>query len=526
MELDYMEYANDAAAQAAYMTDSDTKLLIHFDGADGAQAYTAETGQTVTFVADAQLDTAQKKFGLSSLLLDGTGDSTNVPNSDDWYFAQNPFTIDSWVRFNSIAANSTFFAQHEDSTHESTLYWHTDNVLCFYDYSAGFLIQFTCPFTPSTNTWYHIALVRVNSDNAASGWRLFIDGTSQTLTKTQGAWNATLTNHTGTLSIGIRGTSYPLNGWIDEFRVSKGVARWTSNFTPPTTPYPILQCYSENTIKEQGSYSLKGIAMITTSLNKTLTRTVSPTIDLSDLTQIKLDIRGSRTGSNIKIGIHDSGGTTTEHTANVASANTWQTETWDISGVSNANKDAIDSIIITIVNADAANVFYVDNMYGSVMLKALAEAFSVVDSWVAGIAQLEAFSVVDSWVARIAQLEAFLVVDSLVKNGTEQLAEAFSVVDSWTARLNLSEAFSIVDSLVKNGTEQLAEAFSAIDSFVRNGVEQVAEALSVVDTKVTSTKLTFVEALSIVMYNWRKLGCAALAWIAKDNPVTAWIKKD
>jgi len=123
-----------------------------------------------------------------------------------------------------------------------------------------------------------------------------------------------------------------------------------------------LQSYSESSIKQQGSYSLKGIALGTDSLNDTLTRTVSPTIDLSNKNTIKFDIRASRTGSNIKIGIHDSGGTTTEITPNIISANTWQTVEWDISGVSNANKDAIDQIKITITNADSDNTFYIDNM--------------------------------------------------------------------------------------------------------------------------------------------------------------------
>ena len=100
------------------------------------------------------------------------------------------------------------------------------------------------------------------------------------------------------------------------------------------------------------------------SLNKTLTRTIGSPIDLSDKTQIKFDIRSSRTGSNIKMGIRDSGLTTTETTPNITSANTWQTVTWDISGVSNANKDAIDRIIITPTNADAENTLYLDNMFG------------------------------------------------------------------------------------------------------------------------------------------------------------------
>ncbi len=126
-------------------------------------------------------------------------------------------------------------------------------------------------------------------------------------------------------------------------------------------PSPVLS-YSEATIKTQGTYALKSTAPVTTSLNKTLTSAVSPTVKLSDMIEIKFDIRAVRTGSNIKIGIHDSGGTTTEITPDITSANNYQTVTWDISGVSNANKDVIDQIIVTIVNADAANSFYIDNM--------------------------------------------------------------------------------------------------------------------------------------------------------------------
>ena len=124
-----------------------------------------------------------------------------------------------------------------------------------------------------------------------------------------------------------------------------------------------LQSYSEATIKTQGTYSLKGLALITDSNGKTLTRTVSPVIDLTKIKTLKFDIYSSRTGANIKIGIHDSGGTTTEKTYTVLVANTQESVTWDISAISDANKDAIDSIIITILNADAENTFYIDNFY-------------------------------------------------------------------------------------------------------------------------------------------------------------------
>ncbi|HOX96668.1 MAG TPA: hypothetical protein PLI45_04805 [Candidatus Woesebacteria bacterium] len=129
-------------------------------------------------------------------------------------------------------------------------------------------------------------------------------------------------------------------------------------------PYNTLQSYSESSIKTQGSYSLKGFAQATSSLNQTLTRTIGSPADLSNSNTVTFDIRSTRTGSNIKVGLHDSGGTTTEITPNITSANTFQTATIDLSGVSTADKDAIDQIIITVVNADADNTFYIDNFIG------------------------------------------------------------------------------------------------------------------------------------------------------------------
>jgi hypothetical protein len=125
----------------------------------------------------------------------------------------------------------------------------------------------------------------------------------------------------------------------------------------------IACAYSEPSIISAGSYSLKAVAAQTTSLNKTLTRTISTPINLTGYSYIIGKIRASRTGSNVKIGFHDSGGTTTEITPNIATADTWQTITLDISAVSDANKDAIDQIVITVVNADAENTFYLDNLF-------------------------------------------------------------------------------------------------------------------------------------------------------------------
>lgn len=125
-----------------------------------------------------------------------------------------------------------------------------------------------------------------------------------------------------------------------------------------------LRAYSEDTIKEQGSYSLRVEALKTDSLGDTLTRTVSPTVDLSGINTLKLWCYASRTGTNITVKIHDSGGTTTTINVVIASSNTWTEITADISGVADADKDAIDQIQIKITNADAFNLLYFDNFYG------------------------------------------------------------------------------------------------------------------------------------------------------------------
>ncbi|MFH1328629.1 MAG: hypothetical protein ABIH76_07315 [Candidatus Bathyarchaeota archaeon] len=122
-----------------------------------------------------------------------------------------------------------------------------------------------------------------------------------------------------------------------------------------------LQSYSEATIKTQGSYALKAVAAITDSLNKTLTKTFATNQDLTGVKNLKFDMRSSRTGANIKLGLHDTGGTTTELTPTIATADTFQTFSWDLSGVSDANKDAIDTFTLTQVNADSTTTWYLDN---------------------------------------------------------------------------------------------------------------------------------------------------------------------
>lgn len=411
-----------------------TKLLIHFDGTDAATSYTAESGQALTFTGTAQLDTAQKKFGTASLLLDGNSDYVSIPDSDDWYFGTGNFTIDFWVRFNAFTCNDSNFHLQGTITGGNTLllqYRHSTTKLQFEDYPGSNNISVDWTWAPSTGQWYHVALVRDGTGTYCI--KAYINGTSLgNGNLTAGSWAASLTNYSSGVYIGRYNASY-LDGWIDEYRISKGIARWTADFTVPayaynstalieTTPTissagafetkswdlasvanadknnidqiiltivdaaadntfyldnfyaglpPVLNAYSESTYKQQGSYSLKAIAEITTSANETLTRTIGSPIDLTGIQTLFFDVRASRVGVNFTLSIRDSGGTWTSISPNVFYADTWQTITWDVSSVADADKNAIDRIRLTIDNATAANTIYLDNFYAAAVVSSL-----------------------------------------------------------------------------------------------------------------------------------------------------------
>lgn len=207
----------------------ETVLLLHMEGADASTTFTDESGKTVTANGNAQIDTAQSKFGGSAMLCDGTEDWITAPDSADFYFNGN-FTVDFWIRCNSTVT-TRWCGQWTDGNNGWRLYNVDATDMRFDIYSSGSLIvNITAAHGMSVDTWYHIALVK--------------NGTTYTIYKNGTSIGSTtdadvMANYTGTFGIGYDGNSStsPLNGWIDEFRVSKGIARWTANFTPPSAPY-------------------------------------------------------------------------------------------------------------------------------------------------------------------------------------------------------------------------------------------------------------------------------------------------
>jgi hypothetical protein len=204
-------------------------LLFHFDGTDASAIITDSGGADHVFTAqgNAQLDTAQFKFGTASLLLDGTGDYLQGDGSDDFAFSSNDFTIDFWIRFNTTGAEVMIYDNRPAGVATGayiTIYRSSlDKIILSVD--GADRITGTTSMTGAT--WHHIALTR-----SGTSTRLFLNGTQEGSTYTDS--NVYL-NPPSRPVIGIDGNILisAVNGWIDELRVIKGTALWTSSFAPP-----------------------------------------------------------------------------------------------------------------------------------------------------------------------------------------------------------------------------------------------------------------------------------------------------
>jgi hypothetical protein len=233
------------AISTATCFNSDCSLMIHANGTDGSTTITDSSisNKTVTTNGSAQLDTAQYKFGTASVLFDGNGDYLISADSNDWSFGGNNFTIDFWVNYNLLPTAGNYMSQigqwasggDQDSfitVIHNTAGNYTYEFFYTTDGSTNKFGVFSIS-APSISNWYHIAFVR-------SGTNLycFVDGVQQGSTYNIAV--DSLFDSTQSLTIGADNSAshlYPFNGWMDEFRITKGAAIWTTNFTPPSNEY-------------------------------------------------------------------------------------------------------------------------------------------------------------------------------------------------------------------------------------------------------------------------------------------------
>ena len=183
--------------------------------------------KTLSRFGDSQLDTAQKKFGTSSILLDGTEDNVKVPTDEDFGFGTANFCVEAFIRPGSVTGIQRIFDLRDASATDTapTVYLNGTAL----HFAVGNTSQINGG-TLATGTWYHVAVAR----NAGTT-KLFLDGTE--------IGTYTDANDYGSTTPVVIGSDYQaspteaFNGHVDEVRISKGAARFTAGFTPTTTEY-------------------------------------------------------------------------------------------------------------------------------------------------------------------------------------------------------------------------------------------------------------------------------------------------
>lgn len=211
-------------------------LYMNFEGEQGTTFF--ENLQNPEVIAsrlgDAAINAQGSKWGKSCFYCDGTLDQATFPHSTDWELGGSDYTIDCWIYLNSYASTSSW--RCIVSHHAGTLGWRfligdqgqlhlsaNDGIGNGFHGSAGDV---------PLNTWTHIAAIATNGGTLSIG---YVNGIE--VGRASGHFINTLTN---VLRIGATDSgSFIMHGSIDDLRILKGRADWTTNFTPPTRAHGV-----------------------------------------------------------------------------------------------------------------------------------------------------------------------------------------------------------------------------------------------------------------------------------------------
>ena len=211
---------------------SNTSFLLNFTNAgiyDNAAVGDYET------VGNAQVSTSVVKYGTGSMAFDGTGDWLTAPAQQAFSFGSGDWTVEFWLY--TAQTTEALLVANRSGTGATNTNWYifkaaTTNQITLYvsDGSAWQINNLTGGPSVSNSTWYHIAVCRIGST-----FKIYVNGT-QTAT---GTWSGAIS---ATLRPLMVGSDYAgattLNGYIDDLRITKGIARYPYNFTPPTAAFP------------------------------------------------------------------------------------------------------------------------------------------------------------------------------------------------------------------------------------------------------------------------------------------------
>jgi len=202
---------------------TNTSLLLNFTDAgvvDNAMINNLET------VGDARVSREVSKFGSGAMYFDGTGDYLKTPSSPNLGFGTGDFTVECWI--NTSTKNIVILDPRTSNSEPGVFFIQsTTGFIGYYDNTVGSLSGTT---NVTTGAWFHLAWSR-----SGTTFRMFVNGTQE--------YSGTNSGNFGTSRPAVIGASWEIsafvNGYIDDLRITKGVARYTANFTAPTSALQI-----------------------------------------------------------------------------------------------------------------------------------------------------------------------------------------------------------------------------------------------------------------------------------------------
>jgi hypothetical protein len=178
-------------------------------------------------VGNAQISTSVVKYGTGSLYFDGSGDNLFAPTTPNLVLGTGDFTIEFWINLASNLVNFAKIIQMGTTGNAFTIETQSStNVLTVTNFTST--VYFASSTALTNNTWIHVAVTR-----SSGTIRLFQNGiqTGSSVTTVDFL-------NTGGVYIGQSSLGTAMNGYLDDLRITKGYARYTANFTPPTAAFP------------------------------------------------------------------------------------------------------------------------------------------------------------------------------------------------------------------------------------------------------------------------------------------------
>jgi hypothetical protein len=213
--------------------DQYTVLMLHGNGTNASTTIVDSSinQKTATAFNGAQISTGDFKFGGGSInFTTQFFGYVEVDYDSEFDFGSNDFTIDFWTKITNIAVNRSVISQGTSIGLSWRFLFDSNTArFTFSDTANSINITLSAGWVPNTGTWYHIAISRYGDD-----FYLFIDGIKvATVTNSSSLTSIPHPIYVGTFA----GNTNSALGFIDEVRISNGIARWIDDFTPPDSEY-------------------------------------------------------------------------------------------------------------------------------------------------------------------------------------------------------------------------------------------------------------------------------------------------